>query len=69
MGAIVRKEKKERKLAIWFRETKGELKKVSWPTPHDAWRLTVVVLIVMVLFGAFLGILDWGFSRLIGWII
>ncbi len=69
MGEKSRKEKKERKLAIWFRETKGELKKVSWPTPKDAWRLTVIVLIVMVLFGAFLGLLDWGFSRLIGLII
>lgn len=49
----------------WWRETVGELRKVSWPTTQEAWRLTRIVLIVMFLMSALLGILDFVFSRLI----
>jgi preprotein translocase subunit SecE len=59
------REKKPKKIAIWWRETVGELHKVSWPTPQEAWRLTRIVLVVIVLVGSFLGILDYGLSRLI----
>ena len=59
------KEKKPRKIAIWWRETVGELHKVSWPTRQEAWRLTRIVLVVMVLVGIFLGLLDYGLSKLI----
>ncbi len=59
------KERKHSKLGTWWRETIGELRRVSWPTPREAWRLTVIVLIVMVLFGAFLGVLDLIFTQLI----
>ena len=31
----------------WWRETLGELRKVTWPTPQEAWRLTKIVLVVM----------------------
>jgi preprotein translocase subunit SecE len=64
-----KKEKKHGKLAIWWRETIGELKKVAWPTRQQAWRLTGMVLIVMAAMGVFLGILDWLFSKLIQVII
>jgi len=64
-----KKSEKTSKLGTWWRETIGELKKVSWPTRKEAWRLTVMVIVVMVLTGAFLGILDWLFSRLIQLII
>ena len=37
----VEKVKQPGRIARWWRETIGELRKVSWPTPHDAWRLTV----------------------------
>lgn len=60
-----RKEKKPGKLANWWRETIGELKKVAWPTRREAWRLTGMVLIVMAATGAFLGVLDWAFSKLV----
>lgn len=52
-------------IARWWRETLGELRKVSWPTPQEAWRLTRIVLIVMVVMSTLLGILDFVFSRLI----
>ena len=53
-------------LVRWWRETVGELRKVSWPTPQEAWQLTKVVLIVMAAMSAVLGLLDFIFSRLIG---
>ena len=50
----------------FWRETIGELRKVSWPTWQEAWNLTKIVLIVLVLMSAFLGLMDAVFSFLIG---
>lgn len=61
--------KKESAIHRWWRETKGELRKVTWPTPPEAWRMTKIVLIVIVLMSATLGILDFVFSRLVGLIL
>lgn len=55
--------KQENFLQRYFRETTGELRKVSWPTRQEAVNLTIVVLIVIVAMGAFLGVLDFAFSR------
>ncbi len=53
----------------WWRETIGELRKVNWPTRQDAWRLTKIVLAVMISMGLVLGLLDWVFSRLIALLV
>ncbi len=53
----------------WWRETLGELRKVTWPTPQEAWRLTKIVLAVMAAMAAVLGLLDLLFSFLIGLIL
>ena len=55
----------------WFRETVGELKKVSWPTRKEALNLTWIVLIVIGVMTIYLGvILDtlyaWFFRVLLG---
>ena len=47
----------------FFRETMGELRKVSWPTRREAINLTRIVLIVIAVLGAFFGILDILFSQ------
>lgn len=65
MAEKAEKVKKENRLQRWWRETIGELRKVSWPTPQDAWRLTKIVLAVMVSMSVLLGLLDWVFSTLI----
>jgi preprotein translocase subunit SecE len=54
------------RIVRWWRETIGELRKVSWPTPPEAWRLTYIVIIVMFLSAAVLGFLDFIFSQFIG---
>jgi preprotein translocase subunit SecE len=51
------------------RETIAELRKVTWPTRQEATQLTIVVLVVLVVMSAFLGTMDFLFSRLIAWVI
>ncbi len=53
------------RISRWWRETIGELRKVSWPTPPEAWRLTKIVLAVMFIMAVILGLLDFVFSSLI----
>jgi preprotein translocase subunit SecE len=58
-------EKKPNRIQRFFRETVGELRKVSWPTTQEAWSLTRIVLIVMAVMSVALGLLDFIFSWLI----
>jgi preprotein translocase subunit SecE len=47
----------------YFRETIGELRKVSWPTRQEAINLTIIVVIVVIGMSAFLGILDFAYAQ------
>lgn len=58
--------KQPRKSRRLFRETVGELRKVSWPTRKEAINLTYIVVIVMVVMAIFLGGVDFVFFRLFG---
>lgn len=60
-----KKETRKRSNAIqrFFRETIGELKKVSWPTWPEARRLTWIVVLVMVFMAVFLGVFDFLASK------
>lgn len=69
MADKIVKAKKENRIKRWWRETIGELKKVQWPTPQEAWRLTKIVIVVIVAMGSVLGGLDWLFTQLITWIV
>ena len=55
---MAEKAKKQNAAQRYFNETVGELRKVSWPTRQEAVQLTILVLIVMVFMGAFLGLMD-----------
>ncbi len=57
------------KIKRFWQETIGELRKVTWPTPKEAWDLTKVVLIVTALMSALLGVMDFAFSRFIGFLV
>ncbi|MFC2014411.1 preprotein translocase subunit SecE [Chloroflexota bacterium] len=46
-------------------DTIAELKKVVWLTRREVIYLTVLVLIVAVTMGLFLGLVDYGFTRLV----
>jgi len=66
---------KKKKLSIlekiqrFWRETIGELRKVTWPTREEAWKMTRVVLFVMVTMALVLGILDFAFSQLVTFLV
>jgi len=55
--------------ASFLRETRDELKKVVWPTRQETIRLTLVVIVISLLVGLFLGGLDFIFVKAIGTII
>lgn len=57
--------KKENAIQKYIRETSGELRKVTWPTPQEAWRMTRIVLLTLLVMALILGSLDFAFSRLI----
>lgn len=57
--------RQEGRIARWWRETIGELRKVNWPTTPEALRLTRIVLIVMLIMSLMLGFFDFIFSRLL----
>ena len=61
--------KKPNAIVRWWRESMGELRKVTWPTPPEAWRLTKIVLVVIALMSSLLGVLDFMFTRLIAFIL
>ena len=48
----------------FYRETVGELRKVSWPTRQEAINLTWITVIVVVSMSLFLGSLDYVFNQL-----
>ena len=50
--------KKQNFFQSFFRETTGELRKVSWPTWPEVRQLTGIVLMVMVVMGVILGLTD-----------
>jgi len=49
-----------------FKDIYDELKKVTWPSRKEGIRLTIMVIIVCLIVGIFLGALDLGFSELVG---
>ncbi|MEJ2262249.1 MAG: preprotein translocase subunit SecE [Anaerolineales bacterium] len=55
--------KQENAVQRFFRETMGELRKVSWPTRQEATNLTVIVLIVIAAMSVFMGVLDFIYTR------
>lgn len=53
----------------YLREVRGELRKVTWPTREESWRLTGIVLAVTIAFAVFLWVFDYIFSGAIEFMI
>jgi len=60
------KGKKANPITSYFRETAGELRKVTWPTRREATQLTGLVILVMFVVGVILWLGDLGAQALIG---
>ncbi len=57
------------RLVEYLKDTRGELRKVSWPTREAATNLTLIVLGVTVAMALFLGAVDFIFASLIRLIV
>ena len=49
----------------FLRESRVELRKVTWPTPKEALASTSVVIVVVIVVSMFLGIVDFGLTKLV----
>lgn len=53
----------------WWKESRSELRKVTWPTPEQTRNLTLVVLAVCIVMATFLGVVDYILAQLVRLII
>ncbi len=51
-------------LMKFFRESKAELKKVTWPTKSQLVNNTIVILVFVIIVTVILSVLDLGFGKL-----
>jgi len=63
------KEKQEGAVQRWVRETRGELRKVTWPTREEALRLTYVVIGLSLAMGLLLGGADFVLGSLYAFLV
>jgi preprotein translocase subunit SecE len=63
------KNKRENAIRRFFRETMGELRRVSWPTWPEARNLTIVVIIVLVFMAIFLWLIDLSATQLLSLVV
>lgn len=57
------------KLGDYIKETRAELKHVSWPTRRQAAIFTVVVIVISLVTAAYLGAFDYIFTTLLKLVI
>ncbi len=50
----------------FFEEVRSELKKVTWPSKDETIRMTIVVIITTIIVGAYVGIIDYGLTKILG---
>jgi len=53
----------------YFRDTRAELRKVTWPTREEAWNLTLIVLGTVIVMAIILGTADFIFGKIMQGII
>ena len=61
--------KKDNFIVRYLKETRAELKKVSWPSRQETLNLTLIVVAFTVFMAALLGIIDYIFAWVFGLII
>ena len=57
------------KIKTFFKEVWIEGKKVDWPTRQQTFRYTLIIIVISAAVAAFLGILDFGFLKILNRII
>lgn len=61
----VRGPKPLRIFAAYVRESRHEVKKVTWPTRKESLRLTLAVIVFSMIFAGYTTVLDLGFEKLV----
>ncbi len=51
--------KKPNRIVRWFKDLKGELKKVTWPTLKDVVKNVGIVILCVLIVGVFIWVFDW----------
>jgi preprotein translocase subunit SecE len=49
----------------YLRDTRAELRHVSWPTTKQTINYTIIVLLISIGTGIFLGVIDFGFAQVL----
>jgi len=57
------------RLIQYFKDTRGELKHVSWPTQKQTAIFTALVILISVIVAAFLGVFDYIFTTALNIVI
>ncbi len=65
MAERIEKRRQPNRIQRYFRETVGELRKVTWPTTQEAMNLTKIVLLTLLAMAILLGSLDYVFSLIV----
>ncbi|MBQ7574852.1 MAG: preprotein translocase subunit SecE [Clostridia bacterium] len=55
------------RLTKFFKETKAELRKVTWPSKDQLVHNTSIIIAFIIIFTVILSVLDFGFQELFGW--
>ena len=63
------RQKKQNAIVRYIKETRAELRKVTWPTREESINLTAIVVGVTAAMAVFLGLIDYLFSKLFGLIV
>ncbi|MFA4966994.1 MAG: preprotein translocase subunit SecE [Candidatus Margulisiibacteriota bacterium] len=54
----------QKKIVDYVKETRAEVKKVTWPDRRYVTAATIIILLIVIVFAVFIMILDWGLARL-----
>ena len=61
--------REEHAVIKYFKSTRAELRRVTWPTREETRTLTTIIVIVTIVMGLFLGILDFLFQQIAAGVI
>lgn len=53
----------------YFKNVANEMKKVTWPSFSEVNKYTWTVLMMVIIFAVYFGVIDYGFSELINWLV
>lgn len=56
------------RISKYFKETKAEMKKVSWPNKEQLMHNTLIILVFIAIITIILSVLDVGFAKVFQWL-